>query len=72
MSDVGLLEEMACPTCGQSDLLEIQVQTLAIVRNTGAVMEGDCEWGDDSVCICPVCGHEGTVQTFTRPVEGDH
>lgn len=60
------LRDMICPNCGQRDKLKITSTIVAEVYDSGTDRdESDCEWEDNSQCVCPECGKEGTVNDFT-------
>lgn len=65
---------MFCPSCGQSD--EIDISATVDVRLTidgtdaDASSDGSHNWDDDTPCSCANCGHSATVADFT-PDEDD-
>ena len=54
------LEDRACPSCGQSDKLKVDVRTLMELTDEGTGYHGDTEYGDDAYCECPQCGWHGS------------
>lgn len=60
------LYDRGCPECGQRDALQIVIQAAAVVTDGGVDVEGDQEWDEDSVCLCPDCEHTGIVIDFTH------
>ena len=55
---------LACPLCGQSEMLCIEVIGLANLTARGIRRRRGTFWNDLSDCVCPRCRHSGTVDSF--------
>lgn len=56
--------QLACPQCGQSDKLEVDITATCEVSAHELEIVSDYEWDRDSHCRCPQCDHEDTVAGF--------
>ena len=63
-----LLEDMACPKCGQRAEFRITSMMTGLFDNEGQEEIEDHGWEDDSKCECFDCGHVATIKDFT--IEG--
>lgn len=62
----GLLENMACPTCGNRSMFHIQFSGMAEVSEDTSEDAGNHEWSEKSVCRCKGdCPEHGKVKDFT-------
>ncbi|WP_075881850.1 hypothetical protein [Vreelandella massiliensis] len=70
MPKVNHLAGIACPDCGHSQDLDIEVLATWRVSQAGPQrLRGKCEWNDDSRITCPICkttGTAGTVRDFRQ------
>jgi hypothetical protein len=57
---------LACPRCGNAQVLHIAITCLSRVTSDGSEPFGDHEWDRASLCVCPDCNHAATVGDFTR------
>jgi len=64
MSNTSCLEGKRCPACGQEERLHIEATVMVLVYDHGIEDEFDYEWGDESPCNCPDCGHSGLLRDF--------
>jgi len=60
-----LLQDLACPNCGERDSFKIGFTGTCRVDRYGSDDCGDHEWDAKSHCHCPVCDHVATVGEFT-------
>lgn len=60
-----LLEDMACPECGENSLFRIRFEGTAQVSDDTSEDDGDHDWNDESDCRCGFCEHAGRVKDFT-------
>jgi hypothetical protein len=58
---------LACPKCGQAQLLKIAISSNASVTAQGVDSGVHLFWDDDNRCRCPVCEFIGTVADFSVP-----
>lgn len=61
-----VLEDIACPQCGQRNYFVIDGSTAFEVTDDGS--DGNCgdhEWDDESYCRCQQCNHDGKLLNFT-------
>lgn len=58
---------LACPHCGNDEVLHIAITCLSRITSTGSEPFGDHDWDRASVCVCPDCKHVATVAEFSRP-----
>ncbi len=60
------LQGMKCPRCGRYGPFLIKATTSWRVTDEGAEIAPDCDWGEDSMCMCLgyECGHSGPVRDF--------
>jgi hypothetical protein len=65
MPNENCLAGMVCPACGSEEPFLIACTSSFYVHDNGAEEHEDVEWADDSGCYCVVCGHKGTVKSFT-------
>lgn len=56
---------LACPRCGNNEVLEIAITCLSRITSDGSEPFGDHDWDAASVCVCPICKHVATVAEFT-------
>lgn len=63
----GLLENMACPECGQRRMFHINYSGVAEVSDDTSEDAGDHEWDEVSNCRCSQCDAHGSVRDFTIP-----
>jgi DNA-directed RNA polymerase subunit RPC12/RpoP len=56
--------DLACPNCGQANVLDVQITCMAHLTADGTDPHGDHEWDDRAACRCTRCGHRGTIGTF--------
>lgn len=63
----GCLQDMACPKCGEREVLHITATSVFQVYDEGTDDHEDVEWDGDSHCCCRECGHEGKVKDFQIP-----
>lgn len=61
------LAGMRCPKCGSYGLFRIEVKTMTLFSDEGALDDGgDNEWDEASYCKCDECDHAATVAAFTE------
>lgn len=60
-----LLEDMACPECGQRHRFHITFTGVCEVTEDGSEDAGDHEWTNESTCRCGHCDASATVLDFT-------
>lgn len=59
---------LACPRCGNAEVLEIAIICMSRITSDGSEPFGDHDWDAASACLCPICKHVATVAEFTsRP-----
>lgn len=58
------LAGLSCPQCGQNDMLKIVGVSTFEVADDGTGNYNDVNWGDNSTCTCPSCGHSNIVAAF--------
>jgi hypothetical protein len=58
---------LACPKCGQAQLLKIAISSDASVTAQGVDSGDHPFWDDDNRCWCPACEFIGTVAHFSVP-----
>lgn len=61
---VRALFELACPSCGSDNDLEIVITAWAELSTDGTEPTGDHDWDDSSGCRCDACQRTGTVADF--------
>lgn len=60
------LRDMACPKCGNRNMLRIGFTGISEVLDEGTGDDGDRHWEGESFCRCGgKCDHSGTVDDFT-------
>lgn len=57
---------LACPRCGNAEVLEIAITCMSRITSDGSEPFGDHDWNAASACLCPDCKHVDTVAAFTR------
>jgi DNA-directed RNA polymerase subunit RPC12/RpoP len=69
MSNTDLLENMACPNCGQDKALWVEVATVYTVRDDSAECKHDLidNMSDDDYTTCPRCEYGGRWHKFYIP-----
>lgn len=68
MTNSNCLEGVACPSCGQEDRFKIVARIMCEVTDDGSEpIDGNHEWDDESVCVCPDCDHTGILKEFQKP-----
>ena len=60
---------MACPQCGQTETLTVQVACFATLSGRGLKRQRGQYWSELSDCLCPRCFHSGTVADFAVSME---
>ena len=55
---------LACPHCGNDEVLHIAITCMSRVTNDGSEPFGDHDWHAASFCLCPACKHDATVAEF--------
>lgn len=67
--------EYKCPECGSHKHLEVVVNVTARLiqydDNIETDIEGDHEWGDESLAHCTKCNWHGEVYDLREHEEGD-
>ena len=62
------LFDMACPSCGKTDCIDIAATVWLRVMpdgtDPGEAENGDHEFTPDSPALCGACGHAATVAAF--------
>ena len=55
---------LACPKCGHSETLSIEITCTATLTIDGTDAGCDHYWDETSSCICDACDHHGVVSEF--------
>lgn len=56
--------DLACPKCGQAEMLSIEITCTATLSIDGTEPNGDHYWDETSSCSCDACDHHGSVAEF--------
>ena len=63
------LEGLACPKCGQAEMLKISAHCVVEVTDDGTGDAANFEWYDEDNASCPSCHYFGTLATFRTTSE---
>jgi len=64
MNTVRAIFELACPSCGTDECLQVELTTMSTLSADGTEPFGDHYWDGDSHMRCANCGHRGIVTDF--------
>lgn len=64
MTNVNCLAGLACPQCGQDELIQVQMSVWGDLIDNGVAEYGESEFGDTSKAYCSECDFAGTLADF--------